>query len=79
MGAGARGGRLRPFPAPAHQQRTKGCLHSWRELGWRTSATRGTFPATPNHAGAAMRDPVGAIVPGTAVTVFSGNQFQARG
>jgi hypothetical protein len=27
----------------------------------------------------AMRDPVGAIVPGTAVTIFSGNQFRGPG
>ena len=31
----------------------------------------------PGRAG--MRDPVGEIVPGTAVTIFSGNQFQGTG
>jgi galactose oxidase len=38
------------------------------------------IPDNPEPRGrAGMRDPVGAIVPGTAVTIFSGNQFQGSG
>jgi len=38
------------------------------------------IPGNPEPRGrAGMRDPVGAIVPGTAVTIFSGNQFQGPG
>jgi galactose oxidase len=38
------------------------------------------IPANPEPRGhAGMRDPVGAIVPGTAVTILTGNQFQGGG
>ncbi|GHO97424.1 hypothetical protein KSF_074720 [Reticulibacter mediterranei] len=38
------------------------------------------IPANPEPRGhAGMRDPVGAIVPGTAVTILTGNQFQGDG
>ena len=38
------------------------------------------IPGNPEPRGrAGMRDPVGEIVPGTAVTIFSGNQFQGPG
>lgn len=38
------------------------------------------IPGNPEPRGrAGMRDPIGAIVPGTAVTIFSGNQFQGGG
>ena len=38
------------------------------------------IPGNPEPRGrAGMRDPVGAIVPGTAITIFSGNQFQGDG
>ena len=38
------------------------------------------IPGSPEPRGrAGMRDPVGAIVPGTTVTMFSGNQFQGAG
>jgi galactose oxidase len=38
------------------------------------------IPGDPEpHGHAGMRDPVGAIVPGTAVTILSGNQFQGAG
>jgi galactose oxidase len=38
------------------------------------------IPGNPEPRGrGAMRDPVGAIVPGTAITIFSGNQFQGAG
>jgi galactose oxidase len=37
-------------------------------------------PDNPEPRGrAGMRDPVGAIVPGTAITIFSGNQYQGDG
>ncbi|MCC2640942.1 MAG: putative galactose oxidase [Nitrospira sp.] len=38
------------------------------------------IPANPEPRGrGGMRDPIGAIVPGTAVTIISGNQFQGAG
>jgi hypothetical protein len=38
------------------------------------------LPDNPEPRGrAGMRDPVGTIVPGTAITLFSGNQFQGEG
>jgi galactose oxidase len=38
------------------------------------------LPSSPEPRGrAGMRDPVGAIVPGMAVTIFNGNQFQGDG
>lgn len=38
------------------------------------------FPVNPEPRGrAGMRDPVGVLVPGTAITIFSGNQFQGAG
>src|SRR5574339_1218680 len=38
------------------------------------------IPANPEPRGrGGMRDPMGAIVPGTAVTIVSGNQFQGAG
>ena len=38
------------------------------------------IPNNPEPRGqAGMRDPVGAIVPGTAITIITGNQFQGGG
>lgn len=38
------------------------------------------IPGNPEPRGrAGMRDPVGALVPGAAITIFSGNQFQGTG
>ena len=38
------------------------------------------IPGNPEPRGrGAMRDPVGAIVPGTTITIFSGNQFRGPG
>src|SRR5437868_733380 len=38
------------------------------------------IPDSPEPRGrAGMREPVGAVVPGTAVAIFSGNQFQGDG
>src|ERR1043166_2013469 len=38
------------------------------------------IPGNPEPPGqTAMRDPVGGIFPGTAVTIFSGNQFRGAG